>query len=117
MAPEIIERAGYDELVDWWSIGVILYEMIVGFPPFMGDSPQEVFANILDHESLLQFPEGDDEVHLSSPCEDFIRNLVTPVSIRLGRSNGFSDLKQHAFLETTAWDKIRTQTPPFVPHV
>ena len=43
MAPEIISQEGYDELVDWWSVGCILYEMCVGFPPFMGDTPQVDF--------------------------------------------------------------------------
>jgi serine/threonine protein kinase len=73
MAPEVIKKEGYDELVDWWSVGCILYEMIVGFPPFMGETPQEVWGNILDHESILEFPEEDEDFKMTKVCEDFIR--------------------------------------------
>lgn len=44
-----------------------------GFPPFVGETPQEVFANILDYESILSFPEDDSESPISRECEDFIR--------------------------------------------
>eukprot|EP01114_Cavostelium_apophysatum_P015364 TRINITY_DN4162_c0_g1_i1.p1 TRINITY_DN4162_c0_g1~~TRINITY_DN4162_c0_g1_i1.p1 ORF type:complete len:965 (-),score=203.61 TRINITY_DN4162_c0_g1_i1:17-2884(-) len=117
MAPEIIMQEGYDEQVDWWSIGCILYEMVVGFPPFMGDSPQEVFGNILDHENMLQFPEDSDDCSLSPQCEDFIRQLLSPVSIRLGRKSGYKDLMQHPFLKEVKWAKLREETAPFVPQL
>ncbi len=75
MAPEIIRREGYDQLVDWWSIGCLLYEFLVGFPPFLGDTPLEVFDLILDHENTLQFPESgqDDDIEMSPEARDLIK--------------------------------------------
>jgi len=117
MAPEIIKKEGYDELVDWWSIGCILYEMVIGFPPFMGETPQEVFGNILDHESLLEFPEEDEDFKITRETEDFIRQLLSPENTRLGRKCGFQEIKEHPFLRDVEWDKLRQKTPPFVPHL
>lgn len=85
MAPEIITRNGYDELVDWWSLGCILYEMIIGFPPFMGDTPNEVFMSIVDHENILVFPDEeptdeygeavDINLEISDVCKELIRRF------------------------------------------
>jgi len=47
MSPEVLTQEGYGEEVDWWSLGVIFFEMILGFPPFGGDTPEEVFEVIL----------------------------------------------------------------------
>lgn len=65
-------KKGYDELVDCWSIGCIAYECIVGFPPFLGETPHEVFSNILDHEEFLQFPAEDDEITMSPKAQALV---------------------------------------------
>jgi len=116
MAPEIIMRVGYDELVDWWSVGCILYELIIGFPPFLGESPQEVFNNILDHEHTLQFPEENDEIQMSIHCKDFIKRLLSPAASRLGKG-GLPEFTKHSFLQDVDWKNLRNQTPPFVPQL
>jgi len=114
MAPEILMRQGYDELVDWWSIGCIMYELIVGFPPFLGETPQEVFGNILDHQDMLQFPGDEDEIKMSAQAQEFVRRLLAPAELRLA---GFSEIKQHLFLEKIEWKQLRNKTPPFVPQL
>eukprot|EP01117_Protostelium_nocturnum_P010385 TRINITY_DN3735_c0_g1_i1.p1 TRINITY_DN3735_c0_g1~~TRINITY_DN3735_c0_g1_i1.p1 ORF type:complete len:898 (+),score=321.11 TRINITY_DN3735_c0_g1_i1:330-3023(+) len=98
MAPEIITRNGYDELVDWWSLGCILYEMIIGFPPFMGDTPNEVFMSIVDHENILVFPDEEPidengemmelELEISDVCKDLIRRFLSSAEKGIGKKNG-----------------------------
>ena len=50
LAPEVILRQGYGKPVDWWSLGIILYEFLIGVPPFYGDTPEELFADTLSGE-------------------------------------------------------------------
>lgn len=78
-APEIIRKLEYNELVDWWSIGCISYEMIYGFPPFDGETPQEVFANILNFQTMLEFPE-DEEFTISQEAKQFIQKYLEKFS-------------------------------------
>eukprot|EP00027_Filamoeba_sp_ATCC50430_P011070 CAMPEP_0168549642 /NCGR_PEP_ID=MMETSP0413-20121227/5211_1 /TAXON_ID=136452 /ORGANISM="Filamoeba nolandi, Strain NC-AS-23-1" /LENGTH=963 /DNA_ID=CAMNT_0008580041 /DNA_START=109 /DNA_END=3000 /DNA_ORIENTATION=- len=115
MAPEIIMKVGYDHLVDWWSIGCILYEMIVGVPPFLGDTPHEVFGNILDHEKLLTFPEDDEDTQISELTKDLIKKLLSPASTRLGKKGGCSEIQAHPYFSRIDWSALRELTPPFVP--
>ena len=53
LAPEVILRQGYGKPVDWWSLGIILYEFLIGVPPFYGDSPEELFADTLSGERIV----------------------------------------------------------------
>ena len=52
LAPEVILRQGYGKPVDWWSLGIILYEFLIGVPPFYGDTPEELFADTLGGEQI-----------------------------------------------------------------
>ena len=56
IAPEIFSKAGYDVRCDWWSLGVVMYEMVYGFPPFASDSPLATYSNICQWETKLEFP-------------------------------------------------------------
>ena len=56
IAPEIFSKAGYDVRCDWWSLGVVMYEMVYGFPPFASDCPLTTYNNICQWESKLEFP-------------------------------------------------------------
>lgn len=57
IAPEVILRQGYGKTVDWWSMGIILYEFLVGCVPFFGDTPEELFAHTVNDE--IEWPEED----------------------------------------------------------
>lgn len=52
LAPEVILRQGYGKPVDWWSLGIILYEFLIGVPPFYGDTPEELFADTLSGKEI-----------------------------------------------------------------
>jgi len=112
LAPEILRQRGYTKAVDWWSLGVLLYEMVVGSPPFYSKNRQLTFRLILSAE--LNFPEGMD-----AQCVHLIRALLTrEPKKRLGSgSHGAADVRAHPFFESIDWASLMTKTlpPPFVP--
>ena len=76
LAPEILLGQPHGPEVDWWSLGVVVYELVVGLPPFHADTPEEIFDNIL--ERAISFPtEEDGRPLLSEPCVDLINKLLT----------------------------------------
>ena len=58
---EILAEAGYDFSADWWSLGCILFELLVGFPPFTAGTAREVFANVMNYNSILENPRFEDQ--------------------------------------------------------
>jgi serine/threonine protein kinase len=127
MAPEIIRKQGYDHLVDWWSVGCMAFEMVLGFPPFMGDTPQDVFSSILDHEEQLgiMFPSDEELLAECEPGEDplppigadfrsFVERLLQEPEKRLGVA-GADEIRLHPFLSGTDWAGLRTVPAPFQP--
>ncbi len=79
--------------MDWWTFGVLLFEMLFGRAPFKGDSREEIFRAITDEK--LRFP---DDVAVSKEAKKLIRALLTPdAKKRLGSQNGASDIKSHPF--------------------
>ncbi|ODQ65004.1 YNL161Wp-like protein [Nadsonia fulvescens var. elongata DSM 6958] len=112
IAPEIFIHQGYGQECDWWSLGAIMYECLVGWPPFCSETPQETYRKILNWHETLQFP---DEIHLSIESEDLIRRLLTSSQNRLGRNGGAEEIKQHPFFKGVDWDAIRNFQAPFKP--
>jgi serine/threonine kinase 38 len=111
IAPEVFGRTGYSELVDWWSLGVILYEMLVGYPPFFSDDPSITCQKILHWRKTLTIPT---EAGLSPAAVDLIRRLVCDSSDRLGK-NGVEEIKAHPFFLGINWERIRDMTAPNIP--
>jgi serine/threonine protein kinase len=54
---EVFLKEGYTEACDWWSVGVIMFEMLIGYPPFCSDTPQETYRKIINWKHTLRFPE------------------------------------------------------------
>lgn len=112
LAPEILMEKPYDASVDWWALGVLIYEMTIGQPPFMGKTEEELFIGIMKKKVL--FPNW-----ISAECKDIINGFTTKdVSARLGCGpTGMADIKNHAWLETIDWEKLekREVEPPFKP--
>ncbi|XP_013072290.1 cAMP-dependent protein kinase catalytic subunit alpha isoform X3 [Biomphalaria glabrata] len=112
LAPEIILSKGYNKAVDWWALGVLIYEMAAGYPPFFADQPIQIYEKIVSGK--VRFPS-----HFSSDLKDLLRNLLqVDLTKRFGNlKNGVNDIKGHKWFSTTDWIAIyqRKVEAPFVP--
>ncbi|XP_071481399.1 microtubule-associated serine/threonine-protein kinase 2-like [Diadema antillarum] len=113
IAPEVILRQGYGKPVDWWSMGVVLYEFLVGCPPFFGETPEELFSQTINVE--IEWPDGDDA--LSDEAVDLINSLLQQDPLfRLG-TGGSEDVKIHKFFEGLDWTGLLRQKADFIPQL
>ncbi|KAK9010029.1 hypothetical protein V6N11_036547 [Hibiscus sabdariffa] len=111
LAPEILLGTGHGATADWWSVGVILFELIVGIPPFNAEHPPTIFDNILNRK--IPWPSLPDEMSLEA--QDLIDRLLTEdPNQRLG-ARGASEVKQHVFFKDINWDTLARQKAAFVP--
>ncbi|KAG4400657.1 hypothetical protein GLYMA_07G103400v4 [Glycine max] len=111
LAPEILLGTGHGFTADWWSVGVILFELLVGIPPFNAEHPQTIFDNILNRK--IPWPAVPEE--MSPQAQDLIDRLLTEdPNQRLG-SKGASEVKQHVFFKDINWDTLARQKAAFVP--
>jgi len=110
-APEVFLQIGYGDECDWWSLGVIMYEMLIGYPPFLSDNSTETCLKIINCKETLRFPE---DVKISHDAQDLISQLVCDRSVRLG-NGGVEEIKAHPFFKGTNWDILRDQTAYFIP--
>ncbi|XP_054794956.1 uncharacterized protein LOC129301519 [Prosopis cineraria] len=113
IAPEVLLKKGYGMECDWWSLGAIMYEMLVGYPPFYSDDPMSTCRKIVNWKSHLKFPE---EARLSPEAKDLICKLLCNVNHRLG-SNGADEIKDHPFFKGVEWDKLYQMEAAFIPEV
>merc|ERR1719468_433033 len=74
LAPEVILRQSYGKIVDWWSMGIILYEFLTSFTPFNGNTPEELFANVISGEIL--WPEEGDIIKINDDAKNLINSLL-----------------------------------------
>ncbi|XP_023772378.1 phototropin-1 isoform X2 [Lactuca sativa] len=108
IAPEIISGAGHSSAVDWWALGILLYEMFYGYTPFRGKTRQRTFANVLHKD--LKFP-GSIPVSLQAK-QLIYRLLHRDPKNRLGSHEGASEVKRHPFFRGINWALVRCQSPP-----
>ncbi|XP_018440481.1 uncharacterized protein LOC108812654 [Raphanus sativus] len=113
IAPEVLLKKGYGMECDWWSLGAIMYEMLVGYPPFYSDDAMSTCRKIVNWKSHLKFPE---EAVLTREAKDLINSLLCSVRRRLG-SKGADEIKAHPWFETVDWDTIFDMDAAFVPEV
>ena len=114
IAPEILKGRGYSSSVDWWALGILLYEMLCGQSLFIGDNNNEIFENIKRMTTnKIKFPKN---IKLSKEAKSLIRSLLVPdVKKRLGSQNGAADIKEHPFFQKIHWALLRETKPPIVP--
>ncbi|POY76515.1 hypothetical protein BMF94_0356 [Rhodotorula taiwanensis] len=113
IAPEIFLQQGYGQECDWWSLGAIMFECLVGYPPFCSENAHDTYRKIIDWKNQLYFP---DDVKLSWEAEDMIRRMVTSADQRLGR-NSADEIKAHPFFAGVDWTTIRNIESPFIPQL
>lgn len=113
IAPEVLLREGYTQLCDWWSVGVILYEMVVGQPPFNAETPEETQWKVINYRDVLYFP---DTSRLKSYTKDIIRRLCCDQRERIG-CNGIEEIKCHPYFKRVDWYNLRRTQAPFVPKI
>ncbi|CAN8232171.1 unnamed protein product [Cochlearia groenlandica] len=113
IAPEVLLKKGYGMECDWWSLGAIMYEMLVGFPPFYSDDPMTTCRKIVNWRNYLKFPE---EVRLSPEAKDLICRLLCNVEQRLG-TKGADQIKGHPWFRGTEWGNLYQMKAAFIPKV
>lgn len=119
LAPETIEGTGEDAQCDWWSVGCILFELLIGYPPFHASTPEEVFKKIIS--GAIQWPEfstveEEKELEASHAKDLIIKLLVVDPSKRLG-FNGAQEIKDHPYFKDVDWDRVYEEEASFVPAV
>ncbi|KAL1143169.1 hypothetical protein V6Z11_A11G144200 [Gossypium hirsutum] len=113
IAPEVLLKKGYAMECDWWSLGAIMFEMLIGYPPFYSDDPMSTCRKIVNWKTHLKFPE---EAKLSAEATDLISKLLCDVSHRLG-SKGAGEIKEHPWFQGVDWDRIYEMEAAFIPEV
>jgi serine/threonine kinase 38 len=111
VAPEVLNKNGYYKEIDWWSVGVIFYEMLVGYAPFCSKETSEVCYKVLNWKKFLKIPS---KINISEEAKDLIFKMISNSNNRLGK-NGADEIKKHPFFNGIDWDNIRNSKPPFVP--
>uniref|UniRef100_A0A672NC85 non-specific serine/threonine protein kinase n=1 Tax=Sinocyclocheilus grahami TaxID=75366 RepID=A0A672NC85_SINGR len=113
IAPEVILRQGYGKPVDWWAMGIILYEFLVGCVPFFGDTPEDLFGQVITDD--IVWPDDDDT--LPADVQHLISSLLqTNPLLRLGTGGAF-EVKQHSFFCDLDWSSLLRQKAEFIPHL
>ena len=115
VAPEVIEKKSYGAEIDWLSVGIIFYEMLVGFPPFWGenDTPKATGLKLKNFKKYLNIPKG---VNISPEAKKLIFDFLSERENRLG-VNGIDEIKNHVFFKNFNWENVRKMKPPFVPNL
>ncbi|VDM68789.1 unnamed protein product, partial [Strongylus vulgaris] len=120
IAPEILQNQGkeaeFGTEVDWWAVGVFIYEMLIGETPFFAEALVSTYSNIMDHKNSLRFP---DEPAISAHAKvlDLIRKFLSSADVRLGKS--VDEIRQHPFFKNDEWnfETLRNATPPVIPEL
>ncbi|KAJ4708690.1 Serine/threonine-protein kinase [Melia azedarach] len=113
IAPEVLMKKGYGMECDWWSLGAIMYEMLVGYPPFYSDDPVTTCRKIVHWRNHLKFPE---EARLTPEAKDLICRLLCDVEHRLG-TLGADQIKAHPWFKDIVWDKLYELEAAYKPEV
>ncbi|XP_015920739.1 serine/threonine-protein kinase tricornered isoform X1 [Parasteatoda tepidariorum] len=104
IAPEVFMQTGYNSSCDWWSLGVIMYEMLMGYPPFCSETPQETYRKVMNWRETLIFPP---EVPISNEARELIQRFCCEADKRIGANSGVEEIKQHSFFKGIDWAHIR----------
>ena len=113
----MLRQQGYGKECDWWSVGVILFECLVGYPPFRSSTTLSTHEKILKHERVLPALIASSCAHLSREACDLIARLLAPAPVRLGARGGMAEILSHVWFRGFDWRHIRDMVPPVVPRL
>ena len=120
IAPEIINGTGSlnHPCIDWWSVGVILFEFLTGIPPFNDDTPEKIFENISNLKiEWDQISIGYEDDQMTPQAADLIKKLLNlDPEKRLGSKN-VDEIKNHVFFHGLDWNNIINSEPPIIPEI
>lgn len=107
----MISATGHSAPVDWWSFGILIYELVYGITPFRGSRRDETFDNVV--KAPLRFPA---KPHVSPECQSLITALlIKDPAKRLGSKTGAEEIKAHPFFASIDWALLRHEAPPYIP--
>ncbi|KAH6654025.1 kinase-like domain-containing protein, partial [Truncatella angustata] len=115
LAPEVVSNKGYNKSVDWWSLGILIYEMLCGYTPFWDSgSPMKIYENIL--KGKVKYPQ-----YVHPDAHNLLERLITPdLTKRLGNLySGPADVKNHPWFAEVTWDRLSRKDidAPYTPPV
>jgi len=108
IAPEVFLQTGYDKSCDWWSLGVIAFEMLIGWPPFCSETPQETYRKVMSWRETLEFPP---EVPISEGAKETILRFCTDIDSRV---KNLEDIKEIPWFKSVDWAHIK-ERPAAIP--
>ena len=111
VAPEVLNQKGYEKDIDWWSAGIIFFEMLVGYAPFCSQETNEVCYKVLNWKKFLKIP---NYIRISDEAKDLIFKMINNSNSRLGK-NGADEIKKHPFFKGIDWNNVKNMKPPFIP--
>lgn len=115
IAPEVILRQGYGKPVDWWSMGIVLYEFLVGCVPFFGETPEELFAHTVNDD--IDWP-SDDDWFVAPEAKSLIAQLLQQnPRDRLGTAGGAAEVKEHGYFALLDWNSLLRLKAEFLPQL
>lgn len=114
IAPEVILRQGYGKPVDWWSMGIILYEFLIGCVPFFGETPEELFAHTVNDD--IEWP-GDDDWEVAEDAKHLITSLLQQNPRERVGTSGAHEVKEHSYFDAVDWNSLLRQKAEFVPQL
>ena len=114
IAPEVILRQGYGKPVDWWSMGIILYEFLIGCVPFFGETPEELFAHTVNDD--IEWPEEDDW-SVQPEAKHIITALLRQNPLERLGTQGTVELKEHDYFSGVDWNAMLRYKADFIPQL
>ena len=119
IAPEVLSKKanssnGYGKEVDWWSVGVIFYEMLVGYTPFYSETPKETCEKIVNWQANFKIPK---DAGISKDAQSLIYRLINTAEVRLGYLYGADEIKIHPFFKGFDWKNISNMKSYFIPEI
>lgn len=116
LAPEIVNQKSYNKSVDWYAVGILLYEMLAGAPPFFSEEPNPMRLYERIRAGRIDYPR-----FFEAGAVDLMRGLlVTDLSLRLGNmSGGSADVFNHRWFAEVPWERLANKEvqPPYVPQL